>query len=139
MISNFANNSYHANDEPNRILVVDDDEQHRELIATMIAARGWHAETGADGEEALEKIGRQAHFNAIVTDLAMPRMDGLRLLMTLLERGETTPAIVLTGLGDIGHAVTVVRDLRAFWYCRSPSTREFSGFFWSAPSSTTSC
>jgi len=106
--------------QPHRILVVDDDQQQRDLVATIVAARGYSAETAVDGEEALEKIGQETHFNAIVTDLAMPRVDGLRLLMTLIERGETTPAIVLTGLTDIGHAVSVVRDLRAFWYLQKP-------------------
>ena len=90
------------------------------MMASMIAAKGYTAATACDGEDALEKIGQEDHFNAIVTDLVMPRLDGFRLLATLLERGETTPAIVLTGLADIGHAVSVVRDLRAFWYLQKP-------------------
>ena len=39
---------------------------------------------------------------------------------TLLERGDLTPAIVLTGFGDIGHAVSIVHDLRAFWFLEKP-------------------
>src|SRR5579872_6573895 len=95
-----------------RVLVVDDDEQHREMIASMVVAKGYVAETAKDGEEALEKMGGDVTFDALITDLVMPRMDGFQLLMSLAERGNTTPAIVLTGFGDIGHAVSVVHDLR---------------------------
>src|SRR5438876_802887 len=66
-----------------------------------------------------EKLGASS-FNAIVTDLFMPLMDGAQLLRTLLERGDVTPAIVLTGFGDISHAVSIVHDLRAFWFLEKP-------------------
>jgi DNA-binding NtrC family response regulator len=50
----------------------------------------------------------------------MPKMDGAQLLRTLLERGDLTPAIVLTGFGDISHAVSIVHDLGAFWFLEKP-------------------
>ncbi len=105
--------------EPIRILVVDDDGEQRDVVARMIAAKGYIAETAQNGEEALEKLGA-ASFNAIVTDLFMPLLDGAQLLRTLLERGDLTPAIVLTGVGDIGHAVSIVHDLHAFWFLEKP-------------------
>lgn len=105
--------------EPIRILVVDDDREQRDIVARMITAKGYIAETAEHGEEALEKLGT-ASFNAIVTDLFMPRLDGAQLLRTLLERGDLTPAIVLTGVGDIGHAVSIVHDLHAFWFLEKP-------------------
>jgi DNA-binding NtrC family response regulator len=51
----------------------------------------------------------------------MPRMDGYTLLKTLLERGDLTPAIVLTGLGSIREALAIVHDLRAFWFLEKPA------------------
>ena len=108
-----------AESEPIRILVVDDDGEQRDVVAGMIAAKGYIAETAENGEEALEKLGA-ASFNAIVTDLFMPLLDGAQLLRTLLERGDLTPAIVLTGVGDISHAVTIVHDLHAFWFLEKP-------------------
>jgi DNA-binding NtrC family response regulator len=105
--------------EPIRILVVDDDGEQRNAVAAMVSAKGYVPETAQHGEEALEKLG-SASFNAIVTDLFMPVLDGAQLLRTLLERGDLTPAIVLTGFGDISHAVSIVRDLRAFWFLEKP-------------------
>ena len=108
-----------AESEPIRILVVDDDPEQRDAVAAMVSANGYVPETAQHGEEALEKLGA-ASFNAIVTDLFMPVLDGAQLLRTLLERGDLTPAIVLTGFGDISHAVSIVHDLRAFWFLEKP-------------------
>jgi DNA-binding NtrC family response regulator len=105
--------------EPIRILVVDDDGEQRDAVAAMVASKGYIPEPAQHGEEALEKLGA-ASFNAIVTDLFMPVLDGAQLLRTLLERGDLTPAIVLTGFGDISHAVSIVHDLGAFWFLEKP-------------------
>ena len=57
-----------------RVLIVDDEDHQRLGLASMISAWGFQTETGADGQEALEKL---AVFpaQAIVTDMLMPRMD----------------------------------------------------------------
>ena len=102
-----------------KILVVEDDRDQREAVARMVAAKGYIPETAQHGAEALEKLGT-ASFCAIVTDLFMPVLDGAQLLRALLERGDLTPAIVLTGFGDISHAVSIVHDLRAFWFLEKP-------------------
>jgi DNA-binding NtrC family response regulator len=105
---------------PAVVLVVDDDEQERASLSAMISALGYTAETARDGEEALEKLGSGA-IDVIVTDLMMPRVDGFQLLQTLLERGDLTPAIVLTGFGSIDQAISIVHDLRAFWFMEKPA------------------
>ena len=73
----------------------------------------------ADGLEALERLNT---FNAdvIVSDLLMPRMDGFELIRHLNERGDHTPAIVLTAFGSMEKALSAVRDLNAFWYLEKP-------------------
>lgn len=102
------------------VLVVDDDERERSSLSEMISAFGYTAETARDGEEAIEKLGSTA-INVIVTDLMMPRMDGFQLLQALLGRGDLTPAIVLTSFGSIDQAISVVHDLRAFWFLEKPA------------------
>ncbi len=102
------------------ILVVDDDEQDRAMLAGIVRSFGYKVETAADGLEALQRLDT-APVSAIVTDMMMPRMDGPELLRTLLGRGQFTPAIVLTSFGDTGHAVTVVHDLQAFWFLEKPA------------------
>jgi DNA-binding NtrC family response regulator len=54
----------------------------------------------------------------------MPRMDGFAFLRTLMERGHKTPAIVLTGFGNIAQAVSIVHELRAFWFLEKPAQQE---------------
>jgi DNA-binding NtrC family response regulator len=105
---------------PSRILVVDDDPAERLGLSTMISSLGYVVETAENGEEALEKLGTLS-VDVIVTDLIMPQVDGYGLLRALLERGDLTPAIVLTGFGSIDKAISIVHDLRAFWFLEKPA------------------
>ena len=105
-----------------RVLVVDDDEQELLALAETVHAIGYEAETARDGEIALQMLG-STQIDAIVTDLVMPRVDGVQLLRTLLDRGDRIPAIVLTGLGSIDRAISIVHDLRAFWFLEKPANQ----------------
>src|SRR5579864_5253738 len=104
---------------PGRVLIVDDDESQRNALAAMLAGRDYETQAAADGQEALERL---STFNAdvIVADLVMPRMDGFELLRHLKERGDLTPAIALTGFGSLEKALSVVHDLKAFWFLEKP-------------------
>src|SRR5229473_3271154 len=102
-----------------RILIVDDDTSHRTALATILSDRGFVTQVAADGLEALERLNT---FNpdVIVADLVMPRMDGFELIKHLKEHGNFTPAILLTAFGSIEKALSVVHDLKAFWYLEKP-------------------
>lgn len=104
---------------PGRILIVDDDEGQRASLAAMLSDGAFDTQVAADGQEALE---RQATFNAdvIVADLVMPRMDGFEMLRHLRDRGDLTPAIVVTGFGSLEKALSAVHDLKAFWFLEKP-------------------
>src|SRR5580658_5254848 len=103
-----------------RVLVVDDDPRDRQQLADIIADLGYSCETAPDGEAALEKL-TAAPVDVIISDLMMPKMDGFELLRTLFDRGDMTPAIVLTGAGSIDQAISIVHDLRAFWFLEKPA------------------
>ena len=101
------------------VLIVDDEENQRNGLAAMVSAWGYRAETARDGEDALEKLGDfDAHV--LITDLMMPRMDGMGLLRILNEQGSTVPAIVTTAFGNIETAVSTIHDLGAFWFLEKP-------------------
>jgi DNA-binding NtrC family response regulator len=104
---------------PGRILIVDDDERQRQALVAMLSDSDFETRVACDGQEALERL---ATFNAdvIVADLVMPRMDGFELLRNLKQRGDLTPAIALTGFGSIEKALSVVHDLKAFWFLEKP-------------------
>jgi DNA-binding NtrC family response regulator len=104
---------------PGRILIVDDDARQRAAMAAMLSERGFDLQLASDGQDALERL---AAFQAdvIVSDLVMPRMDGFELLRHLKESGDLTPAITLTAFGSIEKALSVVHDLKAFWFLEKP-------------------
>jgi DNA-binding NtrC family response regulator len=102
-----------------RVLVVDDDARQRTLIAGMVASLGFSVVSAADGQEALDVHAEQP-VDTILTDLIMPRMDGFELLRTLEARGDRTPTIVLTAFGSIEKAISIVHDLKAFWFLEKP-------------------
>jgi len=102
-----------------RVLIVDDEPGQRSLLAAMTSDLGFAAATACDGEDALEQL-NSLGADVIVTDLVMPRMDGFEFLKTLEGRGDRTPAIVLTNLGGIQQALSVVHELKAFWFLEKP-------------------
>ncbi|MGE5647485.1 MAG: sigma-54-dependent transcriptional regulator [Acidobacteriota bacterium] len=102
-----------------RVLIVDDEENQRLGLASMVASWGFTAETAGDGQEALDKLGTfSAHV--MITDLMMPRMDGFELLRKLAAAGGGPPAIVVTAFGNIETAIATMHDLGAFWFLEKP-------------------
>jgi DNA-binding NtrC family response regulator len=106
-----------------RVLIVDDEEGQRTSLAEMASALGFAVATASDGEEALEQQAALA-ADVIVTDLMMPRLDGFDLLKRLDSIGDRTPTIVLTGVGGIEQGISVVHDLKAFWFLEKPVQSE---------------
>jgi DNA-binding NtrC family response regulator len=104
---------------PRRVLVVDDEADQLSALASIIRARGFTVETAANGEEALEKLSSFLP-DVLVTDLMMPRMNGIELLRRKSAEGNLIPAIVLTGFGSIDQAISIVHDLKAFWFLEKP-------------------
>jgi CheY-like chemotaxis protein len=65
---------------PGRILVVDDNEALRENLAEALQLEGYDVAVASDGHDALERLGQDASFAAVLLDLSMPGMDGRELL-----------------------------------------------------------
>ena len=101
------------------ILIVDDDAEQRSDLATIVTSLGYHVTTAADGKEAMQRLA-SLPASAIMTDLVMPRMDGVALLKELAARGDRTPAVVLTAFGSVDQAISFVHDLGAFWFLEKP-------------------
>jgi two-component system cell cycle response regulator CpdR len=76
------------------ILVVDDEEAVRELIADVLAEHGYEVELAADGEDAL-RLCEQGRYDLILSDLRMPKMDGAVLYQALQDKyGPTMPRMI---------------------------------------------
>ena len=94
--------------EAHRILVVDDEAKMRRLLEMSLKNLGHEVVQAGDGIEALACFD-EAPFDLVMTDLKMPRMDGMALLRKLRERGEEVPVIVLTAYGTIETAVEAMK------------------------------
>lgn len=89
-------------EEPSRVLVVDDEESARLLVRSLLEKKGFSTVEAADGIEALEVIRERQDIGLAVVDLDMPHMDGLELMWRLREAREWArlPVIVVTGEND---------------------------------------
>jgi two-component system chemotaxis sensor kinase CheA len=87
-----------------RILVVDDSLTTRSLEKSILEANGFQVTIAVDGAEALEKLGRDS-FDLVITDVVMPRMDGMQLLEQMKKQSATEriPVIMLTSMESQEH------------------------------------
>ncbi|MDY0041645.1 MAG: diguanylate cyclase, partial [Desulforhabdus sp.] len=80
-----------------KILVVDDDQQVCDFLAEALAFLGHDVATASDGVEALQVL-QQGRFSLIVADMDMPIMDGMELIKSIVQEGNTAPDIIaMTG------------------------------------------
>jgi DNA-binding NtrC family response regulator len=92
-----------------RVLVVDDDASTRDLFGELLQRWGYDVEQTSDGHDAL-KLAAELHPDVIISDLVMPKLDGLALTRALREESPETPVIIITGKGTIDAAVEAVRE-----------------------------
>ena len=100
------------------ILVVDDEEAQRDLLAGFLKKKGYTVATATSGIEALEK-NRTTGFDLAILDLKMPEMDGIETMRAMKEVDSETYFIILTGFGTVESAVQAMK-LGAFDYLNKP-------------------
>ena len=81
------------------VLVVDDNDSVREVLTILLSRRGYRCESATNGIEAMQKVG-QSNFDAVITDLQMPEMDGIGLTRELHEHFSGLPVMLMTGQLD---------------------------------------
>ncbi|MCX6604957.1 MAG: response regulator [Acidobacteria bacterium] len=83
---------------PKRILTVDDSSTMRQMVGLTLKTAGFEVLEAADGVEALEKLRQSPTVDLVLTDLNMPRMDGLELTRQIraMASGRAVPIILLT-------------------------------------------
>lgn len=84
-----------------RILIVDDEEAMRSLVARAIALDGHTILTAADGGEALDLlVAENGRFDLLLTDIKMPMMDGIALALATARDYPDLPILLMTGYAD---------------------------------------
>jgi len=92
-----------------RILVVDDEENHRLMLKINLSGKGYELVEAANGFEALSIINDNADFFAILLDIKMEIMDGLTFLSKIRGMGIDTPVIMISAFDSAGYAVKALR------------------------------
>lgn len=103
---------------PGMVLVVDDHPQSRESMADILRQAGHTVDCCSSAAEALQQIERRA-YDCIVTDLKMPGMSGLELILQLETRGYPAQVVMVTAYGTVPSAVEAMRH-GAFDYIEKP-------------------
>jgi two-component system OmpR family response regulator len=83
-----------------KVLLVEDDRAVADFIVSELAQAGHACNHCADGDSGLDAA-RAEHYDVLVVDRMLPRLDGLALLRTLRQEGDHTPVLILSALGDV--------------------------------------
>ena len=88
-----------------RVLVIEDDPAISGFVAKGLSEAGFTADIVADGHQGLERALLAPAYDALIVDLMLPGLDGLRLISTLRERGVKSPVLILSALRSIDDRV----------------------------------
>lgn len=114
------------NKQKKRILVVDDEAPLREVLVEILQDQGFECIPASNGVEAYDlliKSNSDNPIDAIISDINMPKMDGLIFLEKIREKGFDTPFVILTGYGD-KERVKRALVLGAFNFLEKPFNEE---------------
>jgi nitrogen regulation protein NR(I) len=104
--------------EKKQILVVDDEANLRRVLSAQLARDGYEVHTAEDGEAALAFL-KEHHIDMVITDLRMPKVDGMDLLRAALRDDPSRPVVMMTAHGTIDNAVEALKT-GAFDYITKP-------------------
>jgi len=90
-----------------RILVVDDDESIRKVLATILEEKGYVVDTAQNGKEAIEKSNAK-FYNLALIDIRLPDMEGTKLLTAMKETTPKMVKIIITGYPALQNAIDAV-------------------------------
>ena len=90
-----------------RILVVDDDESVRKVLATILEEKGYIVDTAENGKEAIKKS-KTKIYNLALLDIRLPDMKGTKLLTAMKETTPKMIKIIMTGYPSLQNAIKAV-------------------------------
>ena len=101
-----------------KILIVDDEKSIRYVLREILEEEKYEVDDAQDGEEALAKL-RINHYDVVLSDIKMPKMDGLTLLDNILSEGIDTQVVMISAHGSIETAVEATKK-GAFDFIEKP-------------------
>lgn len=101
-----------------KILVVDDEQSLREVLSIMLKRTGYAVTSAADGEEAIELLNKDI-FDLVITDLRMPKIDGMEVLKAAKSASPETVVLLITAFASADSAVEAMKQ-GAYDYLTKP-------------------
>jgi DNA-binding NtrC family response regulator len=101
-----------------RVLVIDDDPVILEVVAEILKTKDYEVATAHNGESGINEL-RNNYYDLVLTDLAMPEVDGMEVLTHVVSSCPDTKCIILTGYGTIKSSVNAIKN-GAFDYITKP-------------------
>jgi two-component system response regulator AtoC len=95
-------------DAQKKILVIDDEENMRHLLKTMLVKSGFNVDTAADGQEGYHSV-KQEYYDYILCDIKMPNLNGMQFLEKAQEHIQATTVIMMSAYGTIDIAVEAMK------------------------------
>jgi len=108
--------------EKKQVLIVDDEPNLRKILAAQLSRDGYDVLLAEDGEQGLSLL-REHHIDLVVTDLKMPKVDGMTLLREALRESPTLPIVMITAHGTVDTAVEALK-IGAFDYLTKPFDKD---------------
>jgi two-component system response regulator AtoC len=108
--------------ERKQVLIVDDEPNLRKILSAQLTRDGYDVLTAEDGEQGLQLL-REHHIDLVVTDLKMPKVDGMTLLKRALEEEPELPIVLITAHGTIDTAVEALKT-GAFDFVTKPFDKD---------------
>ncbi|RLB90938.1 MAG: sigma-54-dependent Fis family transcriptional regulator [Deltaproteobacteria bacterium] len=105
-----------------KILIAEDDDLNRKNMAELLSEKGYEVKTVSDGQEAIEAFSYDK-YDLVITDLKMPRIDGMQLLEFIKKANPENIVIMMTGYGAVESAVKAMK-LGAFDYITKPLKKD---------------
>jgi len=99
---------YTFNPDSPRILVADDERVIREILSDFLGLEGYVVRTVEDGVQALEELQKRS-YNLVISDLKMPKMNGLDLIEKITELGIPVLTVIMTGFGTVETAIEAMK------------------------------
>ncbi len=101
-----------------KILVVDDEQSLRDVLSIMLKRAGYAVTSARDGEEAIELLNREI-FDLVITDLRMPKIDGMEVLKAVKSASPETVVLIITAFATADSAVEAMKQ-GAYDYLTKP-------------------
>ena len=101
-----------------KILVVDDEQSLRDVLSIMLKRAGYAVTSAMDGEEAIELLNKEI-FDLVITDLRMPKIDGMEVLKAVKSASPETVVLIITAFASADSAVEAMKQ-GAYDYLTKP-------------------